>query len=261
MLAAVKENKIENTTWILPYIPPWEIGGFIRYCDAICFLENNFSVQCHMPFIPTEVLLNRGCLILASEIAEKQPFYAEAIHKKSVLIVNMGDPMSLINSLNYLEESRNICLAIANEGHKLYEKFSHSQEELKVKLKREFENIFSHMRGNYFYDNLLTLDLSLARLKQEIVSIGFEGNSLLQKIYSSAEVKKTFFYVNHKRLKCVFSRLKKIFEYKLLENINLFLERIYPKNYDHEELIFRFKEFLTHKFKNEKIAVAVEFEY
>ncbi len=70
----LEEQGLTKNTWILPFLPPWRVPGFIRRCTAVCFLERNFPIAGHAPGIPQEILACGTCLIVSLEIA-KRPMY------------------------------------------------------------------------------------------------------------------------------------------------------------------------------------------
>jgi glycosyltransferase involved in cell wall biosynthesis len=71
--AAIEEYGIGDMTWRLPYIAPWRVPGFIRACDAVCFLEHGFDISEHQPGVAAEVMACGTPLIVSGEIAAKQP--------------------------------------------------------------------------------------------------------------------------------------------------------------------------------------------
>lgn len=59
-----------HSVHLLPPLAPWRIPGFIRACDAVFFLENNFPVPIHRPVVPREILSIGAALICSSEIVD-----------------------------------------------------------------------------------------------------------------------------------------------------------------------------------------------
>ncbi|HET8575299.1 MAG TPA: glycosyltransferase [Candidatus Paceibacterota bacterium] len=57
--------------WI-DFMPHWRMPDFIKSCDMILFLENNFRIRFHTPGIPIEVLACGRPIITTSEIADKK---------------------------------------------------------------------------------------------------------------------------------------------------------------------------------------------
>jgi hypothetical protein len=70
----VADAQIQSTTWVLPFMPPWVVPQFLRGCDVVFFLENDFPIQQHHPIIPEEVLATGRCLVTTPEIVRKQRF-------------------------------------------------------------------------------------------------------------------------------------------------------------------------------------------
>lgn len=88
----VEQLKLQEVTWLLPFMPHWLIGRFIRTCTAVCFLERNFPVSIHNPLIPQEVLACGTCLVMSTEIVAKQQFQKTIRPGANVLV---ADPLDL----------------------------------------------------------------------------------------------------------------------------------------------------------------------
>jgi len=85
--AAVAEHELLESTWLLPFMAHWRVPGFLRACDAVCFLERDFPIAFHAPTIPREVLSCGTCLILSGEILAKQPYRHRLVDGENVLLV------------------------------------------------------------------------------------------------------------------------------------------------------------------------------
>lgn len=72
LLAGMK-NLLPLTRVLAP-MPPWRIPGYLRRCDVICYLENDFPIPFHTPQIPREILASGRCLVCAGEVVQKLPF-------------------------------------------------------------------------------------------------------------------------------------------------------------------------------------------
>ena len=66
----IKHPKVLQNTILLPPLAPWEIPGFIRTCDIVCFLENNFDIH-HTPKIAMEILSAGSCLFCTNDSIDK----------------------------------------------------------------------------------------------------------------------------------------------------------------------------------------------
>jgi glycosyltransferase involved in cell wall biosynthesis len=69
----VQQLQIADCVSIQKFIPHWKIPAFIRGCDTIAFLENNFPIAIHTPSIPLEALCCGRPLLTTSEIEAKSP--------------------------------------------------------------------------------------------------------------------------------------------------------------------------------------------
>jgi glycosyltransferase involved in cell wall biosynthesis len=92
--AAIGEHGLSDRTWRLPFIAPWRMPGFIRACDAVCFLEHGFEISEHRPRVAAEVLACGTPLIVSGEIAAKE---AAALTDETncYLVPDPGDHESL----------------------------------------------------------------------------------------------------------------------------------------------------------------------
>jgi hypothetical protein len=86
-LEALHEHDLQACSWVLPFMAHWRIPGFLRACDAVCFLERDFPITFHAPTIPREVLSCGTCLILSGEIYDKQPYRDRMVDQESFLLV------------------------------------------------------------------------------------------------------------------------------------------------------------------------------
>src|SRR5690606_19172988 len=96
---------LSENTWVLPFIPHWRISSFIKSCDLICFLENNFPIKIHRPQVPFEVLSQGTCLLLSKDILDNLTY-------KSLLIDRVN--FICIDKVNDQNIGRQIEFAISN---------------------------------------------------------------------------------------------------------------------------------------------------
>lgn len=76
----VERRELSSQICVEPYIAPWRMGDFIRSCDFILALENNFRINSHSPSLPLEAWACGRRVILTEELAEKPhilPFIEE----------------------------------------------------------------------------------------------------------------------------------------------------------------------------------------
>lgn len=85
----IKSNsKSTKNIYFLPFLPPWRIPEYIRSCNVLLSLENNFPIDIHGPRIAKEVISCGRCLILSNEIANKQIFRKDLINYDNCILVN-----------------------------------------------------------------------------------------------------------------------------------------------------------------------------
>lgn len=85
---AVTDLELQDQVMLLPFVPHWRVPGFIRACDAVCFLERDFPIAIHGPTVPTEVLSCGVALVVSGEIAARQLWAAKAIPGRDVVVVD-----------------------------------------------------------------------------------------------------------------------------------------------------------------------------
>lgn len=65
-------HHVRSRIHIYPFIPPWKIPRFVKFCDLVAFLENGFEIDFHGPQVPREILMAGTALLCSSEISRKQ---------------------------------------------------------------------------------------------------------------------------------------------------------------------------------------------
>ncbi|WP_408890010.1 glycosyltransferase [Myxococcus faecalis] len=116
----LEELGLAASTWVLPFVPHWKVGRFIRACRAVCFLERDFPITFHAPTVPREVLASGTCLILSGEIASKQRFRERIIAGENALVV--PDPKvhaDLANALRLVIDDAALAASIGQKGAEL----------------------------------------------------------------------------------------------------------------------------------------------
>lgn len=122
------KNKIKNSSKDLQkmielknFIHPTDIPGFIRGCDIVCDLENNFSVASHYPRIPREILMCGSCLVLSEELYQKMRYrFLLKNMKNFVLVKNPRNIIELSEILNTLIKDRESVYEIGANGALLF---------------------------------------------------------------------------------------------------------------------------------------------
>lgn len=120
---AILENDLQDRTWTLPFLPNWKVPGFIRACTAVCFLERDFPISFHGPTVAKEVMACGTCLVLSSEIAEKQQrsLRNSFVSGENMLLVDdPKDHFELAEQLKFVIDNPDKAREIGLGGHKLY---------------------------------------------------------------------------------------------------------------------------------------------
>ncbi len=123
--ATLEHQDLKDRTWILPPIAPWRIPAFLARCDAVTFLEREFSIPFHGPMVPLEVLSSDACLVCSGEIAAKQFYRGNLVDdRNAVIVADPRDHEQLANTLLRIIQDRGRTQSIGAQGHKLYRFFS-----------------------------------------------------------------------------------------------------------------------------------------
>ena len=99
--ALISELKLESEVDLNDFIPHWKIPEFIKSCDIIVLLENNFSISFHVSGIPLEVVSCGRMLLTTKEIAKKGSVKKHLRLDKDYMVTPTPlDPQTLACSLN-----------------------------------------------------------------------------------------------------------------------------------------------------------------
>ncbi len=82
-----EDGYLDDILEIKNFIPHWEIPKFIKSCNIIMFLENNFRIPFHGPGIPLESLSCGRPLIVSQEIFDKEVFRKILKNKENCFVV------------------------------------------------------------------------------------------------------------------------------------------------------------------------------
>lgn len=119
-LQAVSDSGLGETAWVLPFIPHWKVGRFIRACDAVCFLERDFPIKFHAPTIPSEIFSCGTCVVLSGEVARKQSFHDRMKDGGNYLQVpDPKDHAALQSVLRQVIEQPEKCARVGLKGAEL----------------------------------------------------------------------------------------------------------------------------------------------
>lgn len=86
------ENLASRTT-VVTGVAPWRVKDLLSSCQIVVALERDFSIAAHSPRLVREVLAAGRCLVVSSEVAEKQKFSRSLIDGKTVIIID--DPKNV----------------------------------------------------------------------------------------------------------------------------------------------------------------------
>lgn len=141
----IREFGLEDRTFLFPFIPHWHVPRFINACDVICMLENRFPIHFHTPFIPQEVLACGTCLLMSTEIAEKQWFSDRISNGDNCFVANPADPSALASTLREAISDRERTRLIGLKGRDDFHR-PDDTETYGVKLSTQFMRIIKETR-------------------------------------------------------------------------------------------------------------------
>jgi len=133
------------TTW-LPFVPHWDVPSFIQRCDAVCFLERDFSIPIHRPGVAMEVMLCGGCLVVSTEIAEKQSFCDALIDGENALVVDPKDIDALAAKIEFVLEDTVRAKQIGAAGAAMLSELIPNFDEISPRISQHLENTFEKVK-------------------------------------------------------------------------------------------------------------------
>lgn len=139
---AVKEYKLEEVTWLLPFIPHWSIPDFIRTCTTVCFLERDFPIKIHSPGVPREVFACGTGLVLSREIAQKHFYRDQFRDGANVFLVDPRNIDELATTLKTVLENPDASRRVGMNG---YQDFSLGRENFAT-YAHELATLFTTIR-------------------------------------------------------------------------------------------------------------------
>jgi glycosyltransferase involved in cell wall biosynthesis len=89
-LEFVRGRKMENRIVFIDFLPPWRIPALIKASTCVIVPERDFPVSSHLPNLPLEVMAVGKCLVLSTELHQKDP-YNKLIDNESALIADPRD--------------------------------------------------------------------------------------------------------------------------------------------------------------------------
>ncbi|APU97154.1 hypothetical protein BV902_13000 [Sphingobacterium sp. B29] len=112
----LSHRKLSENSYILPFIPHWRIPGFIKKCDVVVFLENDFPIKIHRPQIPLEVLSQGTCLFLSKDILENLSYKKLMIDQKNFICIDKVTQDNLFDKLKDAIEDKKKISIIGGHG-------------------------------------------------------------------------------------------------------------------------------------------------
>lgn len=95
----VRDKGLEKRVVFLKFVPPWKVPSIIKRSTCVVVPEHDFPIANHTSNIPGEVMAVGKCLILSTELYEKQS-YQGLVNGENVLII---DPKNIIQFRSIIE--------------------------------------------------------------------------------------------------------------------------------------------------------------
>ena len=100
-LEFVRSRDLEDRTVFIDFLPPWKIPSLIKASACVVIPERDFPVSNHLPNLPLEVMAVGKCLILSTELHQKEP-YSQLVDNESAYMV---DPKNINRFKKVLEKA------------------------------------------------------------------------------------------------------------------------------------------------------------
>ncbi|GAA3436259.1 glycosyltransferase [Kutzneria kofuensis] len=125
---AILAAGLGDRVWRLPFLAPWQVPGFVRRCDAVCFLERGFAIPQHGPRVAAEILACGRPLVVSGEIVAKQPFRDRMVDGENhFLVPDPRDHVKLADVLAGVLADRAAAVAVGLAGARLVERPAEAQ--------------------------------------------------------------------------------------------------------------------------------------
>lgn len=108
--------QVRESTFLLPFLPHWQVPHFIRACDVVCVLEKGFPIAFHTPLTAMEVVACGTCLLMSDEIAEKQSFRNEVKNGENAFVANPMNSSELVDTLQAIMSDRQRAAEVGRLG-------------------------------------------------------------------------------------------------------------------------------------------------
>lgn len=134
LAAFIRENRVEENVWLLPFMPNWVIPSLINATTATCFLERDFFIDYHTPGVPREVLACGNCLVLSGDIHKKRGYKEGLVDEENCLLVrDPRDHEALASKLEWVARNPGEAEKLGRRGlllSRMWEDFDEYMEDL-----------------------------------------------------------------------------------------------------------------------------------
>ncbi len=147
----IEQYDLGTNTLMFPFIANEDIPRFIRACNAICYLENNFPIRQHNNSrVPMEVLFCGRHLIISDEVAKHPKLALIPRFLENSSVVSMNDPNSLYKTLKHYLKHVSLYQKMALDIYEGYCLSSSMQTEIQTqKLADFYVQLHKRAKENY----------------------------------------------------------------------------------------------------------------
>jgi hypothetical protein len=98
--AEMKSLRLDAYVMMIPFLPPWRVPWFLRACDIVGCLEQDFLIRAHAPVVAQEALATGTSVLMSQEVARKQPDASKLVHGVNCFVVSdASDPTGVADCL------------------------------------------------------------------------------------------------------------------------------------------------------------------
>ena len=134
----INELHLNQFVLQLPFLPHWRIPEFLRLCNIVCCLEQDFHIKFHTPIIAREVLACGRCLVASSEITNKIPTRESESSEAYFSLTDATDDDAIAKLLIKLLSDEHLCSSVAEQGQLLSQKIEGS-----MRFPENYEDLFT----------------------------------------------------------------------------------------------------------------------
>jgi glycosyltransferase involved in cell wall biosynthesis len=119
-LEFVRSRNMEDRVVFVDFLPPWKIPALIKASACVVAPERDFPVPNHLPNLPLEVMAVGKCLILSTQLYQKDP-YRKLVDKESAIIVDPKNIKEFRNRLEKVSTNPDIAKRVGSQAYNCFQ--------------------------------------------------------------------------------------------------------------------------------------------